>query len=188
MISFGNLASAELVDNNDGTISDTDKGLMWVKDANLAKTEYYWVTENGYMEWSNAKTWVENLVYAGYDDWKLPSNGDCVGYNCVDSDMGHLYYTEFGNKAIGEEGWTMEPNVGPFINMQPGYFWTDKPHEEYASVAYAFNFMIGHQDTVGGHCFIIPVRDAGPIVPEPVSSLLFAIGGPILWFRKKLIK
>ncbi|MBU4055376.1 MAG: DUF1566 domain-containing protein, partial [Proteobacteria bacterium] len=57
-------AYAELVDNGDGTVTDTETGLMWQKD------------EAGAMSWQNALTHCETMDLAGYDDWRLPNRNE----------------------------------------------------------------------------------------------------------------
>ena len=50
------------VDNGDGTITDQATGLMWMQ------------KDNGKpMNWQEALEYAENLVYAGYDYWRLPN-------------------------------------------------------------------------------------------------------------------
>ena len=49
------------VNNLDGTITDADTGLMWTQVPASAMT------------WSAALAHVENLVFAGYSDWRLPN-------------------------------------------------------------------------------------------------------------------
>ncbi len=53
----------DLVDNSDGTITDNFAGLMWIQ--NVPPDTW---------EWEEALQYCEDLVFAGYDDWKLPSN------------------------------------------------------------------------------------------------------------------
>ncbi len=49
-------------DNGDGTITDQTTGLMWMqKDSGKAMT------------WQESLQYAENLVYAGYNDWRLPN-------------------------------------------------------------------------------------------------------------------
>jgi hypothetical protein len=55
--SFGNY-----IDNDDGTVTDTDTGLMWQKDTAL-----------GTNIWQQALSYCENLTLAGYSDWRLPN-------------------------------------------------------------------------------------------------------------------
>jgi hypothetical protein len=49
-------------DNNDGTITDTATGLMWMK-ADSGKG----------MDWKDALNYAETFEHAGYDDWRLPN-------------------------------------------------------------------------------------------------------------------
>jgi uncharacterized protein DUF1566 len=55
--------NADFVDNGDGTITENVAQLMWTKSV---PTEKY--------EWEEALQYCEDLDFAGYDDWKLPSN------------------------------------------------------------------------------------------------------------------
>lgn len=49
------------VNNLDGTITDTDTGLMWAQAPGPA------------VNWTGALNYAENLVLAGYSDWRLPN-------------------------------------------------------------------------------------------------------------------
>ena len=67
----GQSTSGTLVDNGDGTITDTTTGLMWQQG------------EGGVMAWENALTYCENLNLAGYSDWRLPNVNEL--HSLVDS-------------------------------------------------------------------------------------------------------
>jgi len=54
------------IDNGDGTITDTNTGLMWTKTDSLKETEQG-------MNWNEAKTWVDGLTTGGHTDWRLPT-------------------------------------------------------------------------------------------------------------------
>ena len=56
----------EFADNGDGTITDQATGLMWMKVDSGHLTA-------GKMNWQEALEWAENLEYAGYSDWRLPT-------------------------------------------------------------------------------------------------------------------
>ena len=108
------IANAELIDNGDGTITDTNTGLMWLKNANSAGNA---------MTWEDANAWAESFNFAGYDDWRLPSganpdgticNSRPSGYNCVETEFWGLY----GGYLI------MTINPGPFENIQYRNYWT----------------------------------------------------------------
>ena len=57
----GNTSSQNFVDNNDGTVTDLNTGLMWQKDCS---TKTFW---------DDALSHCENLSLGGYDDWRLPN-------------------------------------------------------------------------------------------------------------------
>ena len=68
-------ASATLVDNGDGTVTQTRNDssmLMWVKDANLAATSGYCLTSgncldsNGMVTWTQANNWIDYMNSTNY--------------------------------------------------------------------------------------------------------------------------
>jgi hypothetical protein len=61
---------SQLIDNGDGTITDPQKGLMWLKDP---------VAD---MDWKSANDWAHNLSFAGHQDWRLPSGASPGGSVC----------------------------------------------------------------------------------------------------------
>ncbi len=50
-------------DNGDGTITDRVANLMWIQETDANKRD-----------WEASIQYCEDLVFAGHDDWKLPSN------------------------------------------------------------------------------------------------------------------
>lgn len=55
--------SKKFRDNNNGTITDIQTGLMWQKDAGIS----------GKMNWEEAEQYCKNLTLAGYSDWRMPT-------------------------------------------------------------------------------------------------------------------
>ncbi len=58
--------------NGDGTVTDKSTGLMWQQET------------AGILRWTEALSHCENLVLAGYDDWRLPNRNELqslVNYN-----------------------------------------------------------------------------------------------------------
>jgi hypothetical protein len=100
----GNAAST-LIDRGAGMVYDSEQDLTWLIDANFANTSNdsaYSKDVYGRMSWGTALSWAEDLVYSGYDDWRLPQiKGDTTcdyfsqekncGYN-VDPDSSELAY------------------------------------------------------------------------------------------------
>ncbi|NNF98117.1 MAG: DUF1566 domain-containing protein, partial [Desulfobacteraceae bacterium] len=60
----GEQISSNLVDNGDGTVTDTQTGLMWQQ------------AEAGEMTWEEALAYCEALVLAGHEDWRLPNRNE----------------------------------------------------------------------------------------------------------------
>lgn len=95
-------AAAELVDNGDGTVTDTVSGLMWQK------------TTAEKRPWSTALIYCEDLMLAGYDDWRLPNRNELqsiVNYNnsnpAIDPDM----FPEVDAMTDTEKFWTASTHV-----------------------------------------------------------------------------
>jgi len=179
---FGFLDSARagLIDRGGGLIYDDDLKITWLKDANYAMTSGY--DETGTMSWGEAIAWVSNLEYGGFDDWRLPQSDTCTGKNCTGSEMGHLYYTEDVTSSTH----------GLFINVQSYTYWSGTEYD--SEKAWRFSFSSGDQNFIDKDYkrYAWAVRDGDftpPVVPEPVSSILFVAGGATFavrgYFRKK---
>ncbi|MDH4274049.1 MAG: DUF1566 domain-containing protein, partial [Gammaproteobacteria bacterium] len=104
-------AHAALVDNGNGTVTDSVSGLMWVKDANQLATA----------NWSTAVASANNLVYAGFDDWRLPEKSELEGLS----------------GALRSSG---SYNPAPFLNMQldgvGDWYWSGTKGRNYCYSAY----------------------------------------------------
>jgi hypothetical protein len=86
-------ARAVLIDRGNDMIYDTDQDHTWLRDANYAMTSGYSTDHNGRMTWYEATGWAEDLVFGGYDDWRLPSVIDSGTPGCKfafsGTDCGH---------------------------------------------------------------------------------------------------
>ncbi len=161
-----------------------------------------WYDYTTYGQWQNQVDWADNLSVnfggAIYNDWRLPITFDqgCSGYNCTNSEMGYLNYTELGNTA-GAGGFT---NTGDFQTLQAKY-WSVTEYS--SSLNYAWGFVFEDNSSGGNYdgfqsirdknysAYALAVRSGPPVVPEPISSTLFIVGGATLGlrrFRKKFKK
>ena len=142
--------------------------------------------------------WADNLVYGGYDDWRLPTtlipDPSCsnqsegtsfMGYNCTGSEMGHLYYTELGNSASGPLA-----NTGPFTNLQARSDWSGTEYAPITGIAWVFysgggGQLAGSEDS-NHYAWAVHPGDVAA-VPEPGTLLLLGSGlaGIAIW-RKRL--
>ena len=190
-------AKAELIDNGDGTITqirNDGSSLMWMQDTDYIKTSGYvsggaFGDAFGTLGYSEAIAWVDNLEFAGYADWRLPDvnlpDSTCVEIysdtwtNCTSSELSYLYDIE------GIRG----PNHSPFLNMyHPGFFWhasRDTGDGLDHDIVYSMNngyIMLDYSENSTW-----AVRDIS-VVPEPISTTLFLIGGSFLIGRRYIKK
>ena len=147
--------AARLVDNGDGTITDTRRSLMWIKDARDGMRH----------TWAQAR---EGLVYAGHSDWRAPGVDEIQDYTCDQrpggsrlartgcrrSEMAHLFH-----------GWGINTSSpSPFVGLP-------SPPSE---AEFWFSTQIP-EDTEYGLVFSMRT---GQIRAVPRSTAL-----PVLWVR-----
>jgi hypothetical protein len=204
-------ASAGLFDRGNRLIYDDVLNITWVQDASLCVTLGNCINRNdnfmvGGMAWVDANTWAGNLVYQGFDDWRLPYASVAAGAGptttlltpfactgaggadevaCRDNEMAYMFYYNLdGNPFDNKSGTQTSVDRITFINIEPGY-WSGT---EFNSVA-AWNFFLN-----GGSQ--VPTDKVNPLaawavrsgdvaaaaVSEPPSELLFGIGAlALLW-------
>ena len=99
------------MDNGDGTITDQSTGLMWMKnDSGSGKN------------WSDALDYSENLVYASYNDWRLPNAKELQGIldytRSPDTTSSPAIDPVFNSTSISDEG----------SGTNWPYYWTGTTH------------------------------------------------------------
>lgn len=217
-------ADATLIDRGNEMIYDSDLNITWLQDANYAKTSHYYHAyydisgldpdmyeyvhdstwgwyysyKGNFRNWHDANNWAQNLVYGGYDDWRLPTTTDGYrpfsdkwDYNITSSEMGHLYYVTLGNKGYLDKDGNVNPdwglaNTGPFTNVQKFFYWSDKSN--YYSKAYGtsyfwcFTFFYGAEqlrqnlgDAENYYAWAVRDGDVRP-TPEPGTIILLGLG------------
>lgn len=165
-------AQAALIERGGGMIYDDVLKITWLKDANYARTSGYGWNPDGRMNWDDAMEWAENLVYGGFDDWRLPTvrpvgsdintefsnNGTTdLGYGnrSPNSEMAHMYYVSLGNLGqcapndSAPSGCEIQRGfglrqTGPFTNLMSGIYWSGTEFEASAGAWY-FGTYIGIQ-------------------------------------------
>lgn len=164
------VVNAALYDRGGGLIYDSVLNITWLQNANYS---------GGTMTWDNAVDWADNLVFQNYNDWRLPySDVFCSGNNCRESEMGHLFY----NESITSS------NPGGFADVKPSMYWSSTEDAGNSSTAWRFSFKYGTQDvslkTSTRYAWAVRDGDSNPpVVPEPVSTILFISGGATLAVR-----
>ncbi len=133
----GQLGSVDhLVDNHDGTITDTATGLMWMK-CSMGQT--YNSNTNGCdgsptkTNLQNALSNCENLTFAGHMDWRLPNRIELqsiVDYSRYDTAIDTTYFPgtmSFGywsstiNASNTNNAWGVKFNYGHIDNYYKGH-------------------------------------------------------------------
>ncbi len=88
-------------------VYDIDLDITWLADANAGAGSEYdngISATDGYMNWYDANAWAASINIEGVTGWRLPTafNSDgssiCYGFDCTDSEMGHLFYVLCGTK------------------------------------------------------------------------------------------
>jgi hypothetical protein len=199
VLGFGSITTthATLIDNGNGTITDTTTNLMWLQDAN----------SGGLMSWNEANTWATNLDYAGYDDWRLPTVIDSGNDGCIwgdiecginvetsGSELAHMWYDVLGNIAFPILLNASADGVD-ILNLQAGWYWTgtecaSNPTRD----AWTFSAGIGLQacwnkedwdndgffQSADSYAWAVrsspPLRQDPATVPEPGALALMGLG------------
>ena len=113
-------------DNQDGTVSDLELGLMWKqRDSYQEKKQWIdWVMAQDYLRANN-----ENK-FAGYEDWRLPTRQELLALYEEDKSIPWFYY------------WTTnEVHIDPVFGYTSCCFWTSELYKDI--YAWHVNFIRG---------------------------------------------
>ncbi len=88
--------SPRFVNNGDGTVTDNLTGLMWLQNASAF----------GFKDWNTAIDTCDGLVFADYDDWRLPS------------------LAELESLVDFSQSQPIVPAGHPFTGVQSSYYWS----------------------------------------------------------------
>lgn len=228
LLALSGAAQAALVVRGGGMIYDTTLNITWLADLNYAKTSGYaangvapgtefntnTIWTDGRMGWDAANSWANNLVYGGFDDWRLPTlNSDDTtcsqnktpsgyapqyyGFNCTGSELSHLLVADLGSKGgervLTTAGDTAEQiaNLQLFSNLQAIGFWSSQEYSPDSSEAWAFDTHHSSQFSFlrAAAFYAVAVRpgDVTAAVPEPQTWALslLALGAAVAVRRRR---
>ena len=206
MVALTGAAQAALVDRGGGMIYDTTRNITWLGDMNYAKTSGHTgigVNDaNGIMTWAAATAWADNLVYGGFDDWRLPTlnpaDTTCsknlfpafpdqfYGFNCTGGELSGLFVTDLGNKPgesvlnQGDDTAEQIANLALFSNVQSRGYWSGTEYAPDPTLAWYFQPSTGEQGIfgrgVGLYAVAVRPGDVTAAVPEPQTYAMMLLG------------
>lgn len=222
LVAVTGAAQAALIDRGGGMIYDSTRNLTWLADMNYAVTSGYADAEaggsgankvfpSGRMGWNAAKTWADNLVFGGFDDWRLPmlnpSDKTCgtaegsppvySGFGCTGGELSGLFVTEFGNKGgesvLNQAGDTAQQiaNLALFSNVKSLAYWSGTADAGVSGNAWAFYSDFGSVNSLAADMgfFVTAVREGDVVAPVPVPQtlalVLVAMGAAMFARRRK---
>jgi hypothetical protein len=134
-------ANPRFIDNGDGTITDSQQGLMWARSDNQAD-----------IFWQEAKQWVRSKfpesIPERYDNWRLPTVGELQ--SLYRQDAGYAgYVTKCGQRV----------KIAPVFQISCILLWSS---ESVLGLPLAFDFQLGSPFTldpsVNSGCRVLAVR------------------------------
>lgn len=205
--SLTNIGSATYGGNSYNLIYDNGSSLIWLDYSKADGT------------WQDKVAWASSLgsnltnitLKPGYSvnwsgDWRLPAsvagaytygvNGTgTYGYNITSSELGHLFYTELGNKGYFDTSGDRTSGYGlaqkgPFANLKLDWYWSGQAYN--SDYAFALYTNTGYQDAVknGYEAQVLGMAvHSATVTPIPAAAWLLGSGliGLVGLRRKKML-
>ncbi|HJW27708.1 MAG TPA: DUF1566 domain-containing protein, partial [Saprospiraceae bacterium] len=151
----------QFLDNGDGTITDSATGLMWTKFDSYTKDLFN--CSSSTMDWITALQVANDLVYANYEDWRLPNAKELQ--SIVD------YSRALNANDPDRKG----PAIDPVFSIPDpsAWYWTGTTHLEDRGSRGNFAVVIcfGPGTAIGPHGEIIDIHGAGAQRSSPKSEV-----------------
>lgn len=191
---YGGVDYKLIWDNNENSV-------VWLDYSNSATT---WAAQNAWAAGLNAElTYNIDAAYTvDWSDtgWRLPDTVDgpyeywydgttTAGYNITTSEMGHLYYEEFGNLGLMDTsgnlpppGWILQNTNGDFDNILwfTSWYWSGTEYTDSSNYAWRFSMGYGYQDIIskGDSGYGLAVR-SGKVSALPVPGAIWLLGSAV---------
>jgi hypothetical protein len=196
IVGLSGSAQATLIDRGSGMVYDDVLDITWLSDANMG----------GSMNWGDSMNWASNLLFGGFDDWRLASVDvnmdnsiiDCNNATelaCRDNELGYMFY----QNLMGSFGDSLTGTQGLFTNIQPA-LWSGTVFATRLNFVWDFDFASGSQfglpDFVVNGAWAVrsgdvmtaamPTPSPSPTpAPEPGTSVLLGLGLAGLVFARR---
>lgn len=117
---------------DEDVVTDTSTGLMWTRNGNIAGKQ---------MTRLAAMSWLKNLSYGGYNDWRLPTKEEF-----------YPFAMRGGDRAAESF------NANGFNNVQSSYYWSSSAYTN--NTVFVMFMGMGHGDfgKARQDCYVWPVR------------------------------
>ena len=189
-------SQAALHDRGNGMIYDDVLDVTWLSDANYAATQYAATggatgDADGKMQWAISTAWAANLDYNGITGWRLPSAAvGCNWQNCVESELGHLFFVDLGGTAGQSILTSTDPDMALFTNIQNYAYWDAELYSPVTSNAYSFVMADGTQRIATRstlyNAWAVHDGDVAAVPePETYALMLAGLGMVLLGARKR---
>ena len=141
-------------DNNDGTVTDLQEGLMWKK-IDLYQEKKIWSS------WEESQKLIESFNeqgYAKYSDWRLPTRKELKSLYEEDKNVPWKYY------------WTENViHIDPIFGYSHCCFWSNELYKD--KYAWGFNYIGGkdYPSMKGGgqyHLSLSTIRPVRPVMDK----------------------
>lgn len=114
------------VDNGDNTVFDKCTGLCWTKFLDINE-DYEITVEGDSLNWADSITYIENLNFAGHDDWRLPNAMEMISLFNFDSQFSIEAYPILGTWFNIWSSTTNTKDLSKAWILVLGRGWPDEP-------------------------------------------------------------